>query len=144
MVIIFWAHNPIFLMLLLLVSDLRAKPNNTSLKPRCQIKISNWIWHIYLKFNLMIACMQPSSAKSKWFHFLMLRMNNLQVLSCWYTHTHTHTLMYSLTNGMSLLLWNQSHLYCLLNVGDFNTCCFCIANPLSSCQQLVFCFTKAF
>jgi hypothetical protein len=30
------------------------------------------------------------------------------------THTHTHTLLYSQTKGLSLFLWNHSHLYYLM------------------------------
>jgi hypothetical protein len=34
------------------------------------------------------------------------------------------------------LLWHRSHLYCLLDVGYLNTCCFCVANPMSSYSHL--------
>lgn len=42
------------------------------------------------------------------------------------------------------LLWHRSHLYCLLDVGYLNTCCFCVANPMSSYSQVVSSFTRCF
>lgn len=36
----------------------------------------------------------------------------------------------------SLFFRNHSHLYCLLDVRNFNTCGLCIVNSMSSCQKL--------